>query len=331
MSKKREPSRWVLPLLLFMATGTGIGVGLIVSWVVWPVEYVDVAPDSLMPSHREEVLVLIGMSYAYNHDLGLAQNRLAALGDTTGSEVVTLAEKYASGGSNADQIRALTALAYALGFRRAALAPYMPDFAPTATWTPWPMPPQTFTPPPTETMTPSPTETMPPTPTVTASISLTSPVTPSTTLTTTVSPTPAATPTEAPTATPVPTLTPAPLPTPSPTTVPVSVPGFEIVKQQRVCDSPGGQLRVTVLDETGRPQPNVELLIRWDGQDEHFFTGLKPEKGIGYADFDMQKDRVYELVIVGAQSNVAQGLDTGGCENRLASWDIVFQFNRPDQ
>ena len=68
MSKKRELSRWVLPLLLLMAVGTGIGVGLLVSWVFWPVEYVDVAPDSLMPAHREEVLVLIGMSYAYNHD-----------------------------------------------------------------------------------------------------------------------------------------------------------------------------------------------------------------------------------------------------------------------
>lgn len=110
------------------------------------------------------------------------------------------------------------------------------------------------------------------------------------------------------------------------------VPGFEIVTQQRVCDPPGGQLRITVLDEIGSPQANVELLIRWDEQDEHFFTGLKPEKGAGYADFSMQEGQLYDLVIVGVQSGVAQGLATNGCENEglLASWDIVFQFNQPD-
>ena len=110
-------------------------------------------------------------------------------------------------------------------------------------------------------------------------------------------------------------------------------PRFEIIERQRACDPPGGQLRVTVLDNAGRPQPNVELLVRWEGQDEHFFTGLKPEKGVGYADFTMQEGQLYELVIVGVQSDVAQGLVTDECENenRLASWDIVFQFNRPDQ
>ena len=86
-----------------------------------------------------------------------------------------------------------------------------------------------------------------------------------------------------------------------------------------------------VGDNAGRPQPNVELLVRWDGQDEHFFTGLKPEQSIGYADFTMQKEKLYELVIVGVESDVAQGLVADECEDerRLASWNIVFQFNQP--
>ena len=88
-----------------------------------------------------------------------------------------------------------------------------------------------------------------------------------------------------------------------------------------------------MLDENRDPQPNVELLVRWEGQDEHFFTGLKPERGIGYADFDMQEGQLYELVIVGAESDVAQGLVTTGCEDQgqLASFNIVFQFYRSDQ
>ena len=43
-----------------LGLGAGIGIGLLVSWIVWPVEYTDVAPDSLHPLHREEYIVLIG-------------------------------------------------------------------------------------------------------------------------------------------------------------------------------------------------------------------------------------------------------------------------------
>jgi hypothetical protein len=111
----------------------------------------------------------------------------------------------------------------------------------------------------------------------------------------------------------------------------VPEPGYRIVEQRRLCDPPGGKLRVTVLDYAGRPRPNIELLVRWDGQNERFFTGLKPDISIGYADFDMEKGQLYELVIVGAESDVAQGLMADECESegRLASWNVVFRFNRP--
>jgi hypothetical protein len=316
---KRGPGRWLVPLTVLLTVAAGIGMGLLVSWVLWPVEYVDVAPHSLMPSHREEYIVLIGMSYAYDRDLGLAQTRLAALGDLTtmGAEVVTLAEKYAVQGGSVKQVRALTELAYALGFRRAALAAYLPDAVQTATWTPWPVSTPTFTPAPTSTPTPTPTST--PTSTPDASPTL---------LTTPPSDRVTQTPTPRLTGMPTPTRTPRPTSTPTVTSTPQ--PRFEVIERRRTCESPGGQLMVTVWDAEGQPRSNVELLIRWDDGDERFFTGLKPEMGLGYADFAMEKGKSYELVVVGMESDVARDILADMCvdEGYLSSWRVVFRLNR---
>jgi len=85
---------------------------------------------------------------------------------------------------------------------------------------------------------------------------------------------------------------------------------------------------VTVLDADGQPKPNVELFIRWSGGDDHFFTGLKPEIGAGYADFTMEKGETYQVEVV-MQSDVAQGIVADVCEGKdhLASWYVVFRWN----
>ena len=37
--------------------------------------------------------------------------------------------------------------------------------------------------------------------------------------------------------------------------------------------------------------------MTWDGGDDHFFTGLKSELGLGYADFVMMPDVVYSVML----------------------------------
>lgn len=75
--------------------------------------------------------------------------------------------------------------------------------------------------------------------------------------------------------------------------------------------------------------PNVELIVRWDGGDDRFFTGLKPDIGAGYADFAMEKGKTYQVVVVGMESDVAQGIVADLCEgDHLASWELVFQLDR---
>ena len=341
-----------MPLALIVCLGVGVAVGLLISWWLWPVEYTDVSPTSLRPAHRLEYIVLIAQSYQYDGDLRRAQIRLAALGDlaTMGLEVATLAEQRAvqaesMSAADVEHVRALAALAYALGHRRSTLAAYLPGgpgyvpgAAPTATWTPWP----TATP----TLQPA-TPTLPPaTPTLelatpTASLSPTWTVQPTGTPVVRASATPSSLPTSTVTPTVTPTSTPRPTSTPWPTLTPTVTstpePRYVLVQQRRVCpeatDPAGGQLRITVLDAQGKQQPNVELLIRWSDGEDRAFTGLKPERGVGYADLQMESGQSYQVGVIGVESDIAQGIvadecpDDGTGGRRTASWEVVFQLS----
>lgn len=328
---------WALVWVLILAMGAGAAAGLTVSWWLWPVEYTDVSPDTLHPYHRAEYIVLISHAYAHDTDLRRAQVRLAALGDlgSVGSEVVTLAEQYAALGRDVHDTQSLARLAYALGHRRAALAPFMPGGAPTPTWTPWPTATPTATQVPTETPTPVPTltPTVPPlaTPTMTITPRET-PVLPRLTPTTQLTPTLTLTP--GPTQTPRETLTPRSTNTPRPTLTPTITstpePRFVLARQERRCEgeaSAGGLLRVTVLDAGGEPLPSVELLIRWQDGEDRFFTGLKPERGAGYADYTLAAQESYQVGIVGLASDVASGIVADACADGVrASWELLFRL-----
>ena len=354
-SRRRTGGGWVLVWILILAMGAGVAAGLIVSWWLWPVEYTDVSPDTLHSYHRAEYIVLISHAYAHDTDLRRAQVRLAALGDlgSVGVEVVTLAEQYAVQGRDVRDTQSLARLAYALGHRRAALAPFMPGGAPTPTWTPWP----TATAVPTETPAPTSTPTLPPlvTPTATVTPAATATPTRSNALTATVVLTETATArgtatpsptlalprsTRVPTVTPGPTGTPratatrrptnTPRPTLTPTVTSTPEPRFVLTRQERRCagtTSAGSLVRVTVLDAEGQPLPNVELLIRWQDGEDRFYTGLKPEQGAGYADYRLVADKSYQVGIVGMASDFAQEIVADACfDGTPAGWDLVFRL-----
>jgi hypothetical protein len=73
-----------------------------------------------------------------------------------------------------------------------------------------------------------------------------------------------------------------------------------------------GLLQILVADSRRRPVPGVEIIVTWDGGEEHFFTGFKPELGNGYADFVMQAGIVY-TVRVGAGSTTVTNVAPPGC------------------
>lgn len=115
----------------------------------------------------------------------------------------------------------------------------------------------------------------------------------------------------------------------TPTALPVYE--YELAKVEKVCDaSLGGPLiQAQVQTADGKPIPGVEVLIVWDGGRDHFFTGFKPDIGLGYGDFAMTPETTY-TVSLSARSQSAEGLfaepcDVGSGANFLGSWLVVFR------
>ncbi|RPI83644.1 MAG: hypothetical protein EHM41_15455, partial [Chloroflexi bacterium] len=110
-----------------------------------------------------------------------------------------------------------------------------------------------------------------------------------------------------------PTITPLPSRTPTPTA------GAPFVVQQEpelVCNpaSKNPMIIVEVFDASDQPVPGVEIIVLWEGGEEHFFTGLKPELGLGYADFGMGPGVEY-AVRAGGGGELVSGISTAECED----------------
>ena len=72
-------------------------------------------------------------------------------------------------------------------------------------------------------------------------------------------------------------------------------------------------------------------MIRWTGGEDRAYTGLKPEVGAGYADFDLAVGQSYQVGVIGIESDVAQGIVADECDGaeggRIASWEVVFRLS----
>lgn len=133
------------------------------------------------------------------------------------------------------------------------------------------------------------------------------------------------------TATPTATITPRPTATPTP--APSATPGapFKLTGQEQICDPALGepQIQVVVLDASGEGVPGMEILVLWDEGEDRFYTGLKPELGWGYADFNMQIGETYSLRLptedVGADELVSETCETAGGVEYPGSIRLTFE------
>lgn len=291
----------------YLLTGFVLGalLGLVFAWVVAPVEYVDTSPASLRENFKDQYRALIAAAYVANSDLARAQARLNLLADADVAR--TLAEQaqrtLAEGGSP-DAAQALALLALDLGQ------------GPTPAVSPSP-PTQTHTLPPTPSRTASPTiVTQVPTLTSTSESEVTAPSSPSGTGT----------------QTPQNTRTALPTGTPLLTRTPTATPDAPFVLQDStfVCDPNLNQplIQVVTEDAAGGQVPGVEIVVNWEGGEDHFFTGLKPEFGLGYADFTMDPEEVYTLRLADGGQPVPD-LIAAECEAEdgsryWGSWYLLF-------
>ncbi|HWQ84643.1 MAG TPA: hypothetical protein VN363_08760, partial [Anaerolineales bacterium] len=139
--------------------------------------------------------------------------------------------------------------------------------------------------------------------------------------------------TQAVTATITPTLRPSATPSPTPTETPTRTPTstaaapFVLRTTQRICEQnqPGGLIQVIALDAAEAQIAGVEVIVSWDGGEDHFYTGLQPELGRGYADFDMTEGLVYAVRLAEA-GETARELSTFTCTGGFpGSWRVTFQ------
>ena len=145
---------------------------------------------------------------------------------------------------------------------------------------------------------------------------------------------PAFTPTTLPTLFPTftPTLTPLPSPTPSRTPRPTAtpVPAFRLLTQRRAClpDEQVNRIEIETLDAQLEPLPGVEVIVSWQVETDHFFTGFKRSQGAGYGDFEMEKGVSYQLSLAEGSPTIS-GLQIERCPvgkgGLDGGWRLTFQ------
>jgi hypothetical protein len=252
-------SRWELAFALL----AGLVVGLLYSWLISPLQYVDTTPDTLRADFKERYRIAIAAAYASTGNLQRAQARLNLLGDGNSVDALSSqAQRMLASGEDFETVRQVAQLASDLQ-NPGALA-----FA----FTPTAIDAQAANTPDAE------------------HSGATAPA--AGTAETVASNEVATPPQDLSTATPRPTRT----------ATPAQGAPFELSAQETLC-GPGlseGLLQIMLLDTRRRQLPGQEIIVTWDGGEDHFFTGLKPELGDGYADYVMEPDLIYSV-------RVAQG------------------------
>lgn len=138
--------------------------------------------------------------------------------------------------------------------------------------------------------------------------------------------------------TPTPTLRPAPTKTPLQTQAPATPTPLGVVvvpttRPQRqfegrlvgtYCDVElSGTIEVRVQDVRGNGIAGERVRVRWDGGEDAFITGLKPERGAAYADFRMTPGRGYTIDMPGLADPIERPLVADSCTTEAGTQAIT--------
>jgi len=87
-----KTNRW---LFIILSLVIGIGLGLVYGWVIDPVDFFDLTPDTLRADYKADYVLMTAEIYRVEQDPGLAARRLAILGSQSPSSISTDALTYA--------------------------------------------------------------------------------------------------------------------------------------------------------------------------------------------------------------------------------------------
>jgi hypothetical protein len=235
----------------------GIGLGVIYSWIISPLRIIDTNPGTLRADFKDQFRVVIAASYASDPNLDRARARLVLLGDPDPVEELTAqAQRMLGAGESFNVIQQVANLATDL---QSGIANIPPTSSPTPT-----------------------------------SIRVQGSLTQASPASSTGTPVGII---ESPTVefTSTPAIFDTPTPRPTRTPVPTAGAPIQLVSQDQVCNPnlTDGLMQISVIDSHHHQMAGMEIIITWNGGEEHFFTGFKPEIANGYADYVMQPGVTY--------------------------------------
>ncbi|MEP7134942.1 MAG: hypothetical protein ABI904_08415 [Chloroflexota bacterium] len=96
--------RW---LFIIIALVAGIGIGLAYGWLIDPVDFFDLTPDTLRADYKTDYVLMTAEAYRVEQDPGLAARRLAIFGSQSPSAIASQGLDYARTNGFADSDIAL--------------------------------------------------------------------------------------------------------------------------------------------------------------------------------------------------------------------------------
>ena len=280
---------------LLLGAAIGIGVGLVYTWVISPVIEFDTQPYQLSVQARTQYMTAISLAYRADGDLRQAVDRLVDLRlseDPFQALADTACSLVQQGVDTTSERNAIEAMVSLYRPQGRSGCADESDLFTVAQATATLFP--TAIP-----VTPSLIPPASKTPTVASPLNVTP-------------------------ATVAPTHTPTPIPNED---------DFIFVTAQTYCSVElAGLIEVYVQLPGSGQLPGIPIRVSWDGGEDNFVTGLKPERGEGYADFKMEANRTYYVEIPG-RSPRTQALAASACvldngDRSTISYRVIFRLNR---
>jgi len=279
----------------------GVGGGLYYAWYVNPAAQVDIAPEQMDAASQDRYMAAIALAYADDGDLNLAVDRLLAL-RLPGDPIQAVAESacvladsdYIATTGGLYAVRAMMHF-YQLQARAGCADQIVTIGALQPERTRGAVVVDAGTP----TLTPPASKT--PTPQIDG------------------------------TATPLSRVT---TPTGASLTIPTveTQSEFTLATISTFCDpTQSALIEVYIYAANGASQlPGQLVRVRWAGGESRFVTGLKPERGAGYADFEMETGIEYTLDLPGRAEPLSQALSAVACtsdtgERAARSYRVAFR------
>ena len=289
-SRYDRPRTYISWFALCVGITLGIAAGYTYVWRYAPAEQDNVAPSQLQQEDRDQYVVAIILNHAYEQDLSRAIDRLLAL-DLPGNDPIQAVADVACRLAQSDYVGSSSGLRSV----RALMAFYRSQGRSGCADDIFPMNAQ---------MTPV-VEVVLPTPTLR----------------------PPATKTATPQGMAPPT------PTSPPPVAPTNPPSwaYNLVAVNTFCDvDRSGLIEVFVRGFNSDGTPGQPIRVRWDVGESLFFTGLQPERGPGYADFQMEAGKAYIIEMPGLSDPSTSPLVANICytdagSEAITSYRVVFQ------